>query len=145
MGKDPDSKIQKSKKSKNYRCAPKSFGFFGFTLCFLVFFCVFPKKPMVFLDFQGFCFWKILKIQKKTYCFFGFFRLFLKNHKKKQGFFWILNGVTRKIQRKTMVFFGCSRFLLLEKFENPKKPIVFFGFFRLFLKNPKRHKFFFGF
>ena len=55
MGKDPDSKIQKSKKSKNYRGAPK-------VLDFLDLHCVF----WCFLDFS----------KKNLWFFFGFSRFF---------------------------------------------------------------------
>ena len=72
MGKNPDSKIQKSKKSKNYRCAPKVLDFLDLHCVFWCFLDFSKKKPMVFLDFQGFCFWKILKIQKNLLFFFDF-------------------------------------------------------------------------
>ena len=72
MGKDPDSEIQKSKKSKNYRGAPKVLDFLDVHCVFLVFFGFF-KQTYVFFDFQGFCFWKILKIQKNLLFFFFYF------------------------------------------------------------------------
>ena len=54
MGKDPDSKIQKSKKSNNYRCAPKVLDFLDLHCVFLLIFWIFPKNLWVFLDVQGF-------------------------------------------------------------------------------------------
>ena len=124
MGKDPDSKIQKSKKSKNYRGAPKVLDFLDLHCVFGVFWIFQKKKLMFFFGFSRFCFWKILKIQK-NYCFFWIFRLFLKNPKKQKVFFYFIWVLLEK-SKKTYVFFGCSRFLLLENLENPKKPIVFF-------------------
>ena len=70
-GKDLDSKIQKSNKSKNYRGAPKVLDFLDLH-CVFGCFLDFPKKPMCFLDFRGFWFWKILKIQKNTMFFLDF-------------------------------------------------------------------------
>ena len=76
-GKDLDSKIQKSQKSnksKNYRGAPKVLDFLDLH-CVFVFFGFFQKKNNVFfwfLDFRGFWFWKILKIQKNTMFFWIF-------------------------------------------------------------------------
>ena len=125
MGKDPDSKIQKSKKSKKYRCAPKVLDFLDLHCGFGVFW-IFPKKYDFFLEFQGFCFWKILKFQKNLLFFFDF-PAFLEKSKKTQGCFWILNGFTRKIQKK-LWFFLFSRFLLLENLENPKKLLFFLDF-----------------
>ena len=47
-GKDLDSKIQKSQKSKNYRGAPKVLDFLDLHCVFLCFFLDFSKKPNVF-------------------------------------------------------------------------------------------------
>ena len=86
---------------------------------------------MVFFDFRGFWFWKILKIHK-TQCFVLDFPVFIEKFKKHHDCFWIFVGFHRKIQKKTIVFFGFSKFLLLEILENPKKPIVVFWIFGCF-------------
>ena len=104
MGKDPDSQIQKSKKSKNYRGAPKVLDFWIYTVFFGGFW-IFPKKPMVVFGFQGFLLLENLENPKKTYCFFFLiFPAFLEKSKKHKvffGFYMVLFGKSKK----TMVVF----------------------------------------
>ena len=52
MSKDPDSKIQKSKKSQNYRGATKVLDFLDLHCVFKCFFDFSKKKLLYFLDFQ---------------------------------------------------------------------------------------------
>ena len=116
-GKNPDSKIQKS---KNYRGAPKVLDFLDLHCVFV--FLDFSKKNNVFfwfLDFRGFWFWKILKIQKNTMFFLDFLVL-LKNPKNTMILldFSIKTAEHPKI---TIVFFRFSRISKSKNFENPKK------------------------
>ena len=58
MGKDPDSKIQKSKKSKNYRGATKVLDFLDLHCAFLVFLDFSKKTYCIFWSFNDFAFGK---------------------------------------------------------------------------------------
>ena len=85
-GKDLDSKIQKSKKSKNYRGAPKVLDFLDLLCVFGVFFCGF-SRCLVLENFENpkntLCFWIfrfLLKNPRKALCFLDFS---IKNHRKK--------------------------------------------------------------
>ena len=79
-----------------------------------------------------------LENPKKTYCFFWSFPAFLEKSKKTQGFFFDFEWFYSKNPKTYCFFFGFSMILLLENLENPKKPIVVFGLFRLFLKIQKK-------
>ena len=108
-GKDLDSKIQKSKKSKNYRGAPKVLDFVDLHCVFGVFW-IFPKKKTqcFFLDFRGFWFWKILKLQKAH--FFLIFPVFIEKSKKQHVFFLIFQLKQPKIQQQTIGFLDFQEF-----------------------------------
>ena len=99
-------------------------------------FWIFPKKSLLFfLGFQGFWFWKILKIQKKlVICFLDFFRLFLKIQKNIM-FFFIFRLKSPKIQ-KTIVFLDCQEFPKAKSLKIKNNRV--FWIFRL--KQPKFQK-----
>ena len=87
-GKDLDSKIQKSKKSQNYRCAPKVLDFLDLHCVFDVFW-ILPKKLLLF--FFGFSMFLVLakfeKSKKKHNVVFGIFPVFIEPSRKNLLFF----------------------------------------------------------